>query len=166
MSFNIGASPFIALVGPVPSGTEGTQVQILGQGSSSASVVKFGGTAATTATITGTTFIQATVPAGALTGKITVTTGATTLSSLATYKVKPTLKTFAPASGAVGASVTITGTGLAQTTAVKFNGKAATFSIKSDAQITATVPTGATTGKIAVTTKGGSVSGATTFTVN
>jgi IPT/TIG domain len=68
-SLNIGASPFISLVTPVPAGKEGTQVGILGQGFSSSSVVKFGGTAATTRQLTGSTFILATVPAGRMRGR-------------------------------------------------------------------------------------------------
>ena len=159
-----GQSAFVAL--QQTSAKEGSQINILGQGFSSSSVVKFGGVAATRATLTGSTFIQATVPAGALTGKITVTTGATTLSSLVTFKVTPLVKTFSPTSGPVGTPVTITGTGLSQATAVKFNGTAATFTVNSDTQITTSVPTGATTGKITVTTKGGTASSSTSFTVN
>jgi uncharacterized protein (TIGR03437 family) len=66
----------------------------------------------------------------------------------------------------VGTSVTITGTGLEQTTRVTIDKIAATFTVDSDSQITATVPAGAGTGKIAVTTKGGSASSSTSFTVN
>jgi uncharacterized protein (TIGR03437 family) len=62
--------------------------------------------------------------------------------------------------------VTITGTGLQQATKVTFDRIAAKFTVTSDAQITATVPTGASTGKIVVTTKGGSATSATVFTVN
>jgi uncharacterized repeat protein (TIGR03803 family) len=165
-SLNIGASPFISLVTPVPAGKEGTKVGILGQGFSTASVVKFGGVKATTVTHTGKTFLLATVPAGALTGKVTVTTGSTTLSTTSTYKVRPTIKAFSPTSGPVGTPVTITGTGLTQATKVTFNGTSTTFAVKSDSKITTTVPTGATSGKIAVTTKGGTITSSTSFTVN
>jgi uncharacterized repeat protein (TIGR03803 family) len=165
-SLNIGASPFIKLVTPVYEGKEETQVGILGQGFGGSSVVKFGGTAATTTELTGTTFILATVPSGALTGKVTVTTGSTTLSTSATYKITPTLNTFAPSSGPVGTSVTITGTGLEQTTKVTIDKIAATFTVDSDSQVTAVVPTGASTGKIAVITKGGSATSSASFTVN
>lgn len=158
------AAPFVWLV--TNTGKETAKVGILGQGFSSASVVKFGGTQATTVTRSGTTFLLATVPAGALTGSVTVTTGTATLTSSQTFKVKPTVTSFAPPNGPVGTSVTITGTGLTQATKVTFNGKSATFTVNSDTQITATVPTGATTGKIAVTTKGGSASSTTNFTVN
>jgi len=165
-SLNIAAAPFISLLTPVYSGEEGAQVQILGQGFSSSSVVKFGGTAATTTTLTGTTYITATVPPGALTGDLTVTTGSTVLSTLSSYSVTPTFKSFTPSSGAVGTEVTITGTGLTQATKVTFDNVSATFTVNSDSSITATVPTGAATGKIKVTTKGGSATSSTSFTVN
>lgn len=163
-SFDVGLGAFINLV--TTSGGESAKVQIEGQGLSSSSVVKFGGTQATSVTASGTTFLTATVPAGALTGPVTVTTGATTLTSPQTFKVKPGVKSFSPTSGPVGTAVTITGTELTQATRVTFNGTSATFTVNSDSQITATVPTGATTGKIAVTTKGGSASSTTSFTVN
>src|SRR5262249_23780321 len=73
---------------------------------------------------------------------------------------------FSPTSGPVGTSVTITGTGPKQTTKVTFDGKSATFTVIKDTEVTADVPTGGVTGKIAVVTKGGSASSATSFTVN
>jgi uncharacterized repeat protein (TIGR03803 family) len=158
-------SPFISLLNVI-GGKEGTQVGILGQGFSSSSVVKFGGTVAATKTLTGSTFILATIPAGALTGSVTVTTGTTTLASRKSFSVNPTSKTFSPASGPVGTVVTITGTGFTQATKVTFNKIVATFTVVSDTEVTATVPTGATTGKIVVFTKGGSASSTTNFTVN
>lgn len=162
-SLSTGLAPFVQL--QATSGKEGVIVGMLGQGFSSSSVVKFGGTQATTLTRTGTTFIKATVPAGALTGAVTVITGATTLTSSQTFKVTPTFTSFAPPSGPVGTPVTITGTGLKQATKVTFNGKSAAITVNSDTEITATVPTGATTGKISVTTRGGSATNATSFTV-
>jgi uncharacterized repeat protein (TIGR03803 family) len=163
-SLNIGAKAFASLGST--SGKEGVKVNIFGQGFASTSVVKFGGTEATAVTRSGTTFLTATVPAAALTGSVTVATGKTTLTSSQTFKVTPTQTTFDPPSGPVGTSVTITGTGLMQTSKVTFNKVSASFAVVSDTEVTATVPTGATTGKIAVTTKGGSASSATSFTVN
>jgi hypothetical protein len=49
---------------------------------------------------------------------------------------------------------------------VTFYVKSATFKVISDTEVTAEVPTGATTGKIAVTSKGGSATSATSFTVS
>jgi hypothetical protein len=52
----------------------------------------------------------------------------------------PVITGFTPAAGAVGASVTISGSGFTGATDVYFDGTAAAFSVDSDAQITATVP--------------------------
>jgi hypothetical protein len=49
---------------------------------------------------------------------------------------------------------------------VTFNGKSASFKVILDTEITATVPTGATTGKIGVATKGGTAKSTGSFTVN
>ncbi len=164
-SLDAGLSPFVNLM--TISGKEGSKVEILGQGFGSSSVVKFGGVAATTIALTGSTYISATVPAGALTGSVTVTNGATRLTSAQMFKVLPSITGFTPGSGGVGTPVMITGTGLTQTTTVKFGGvKATSFTVNSDTQVTADVPTGAKTGKIAVTTKGGNASSPTSFTVN
>ena len=162
----IGASPFISLVTPVYAGKVASTVGILGQGFSSKSVVEFGGTKATATKLTGATYILAEVPTGALTGDITVTTGSTVLSTTASYRITPTYKSFTPPSGPVGTVVTFNGTGLTQTTKVTIDGISAAFTVVSDSEITTTVPAGAATGKIVVTTKGGSVTSSTSFTVN
>ena len=60
-----------------------------------------------------------------------------------------------PASGKVGAAVIILGSGLRGSTSVTFNGTAATFTVISPTEIKTTVPTGATTGKVKVTTPSG-----------
>ncbi len=58
-----------------------------------------------------------------------------------------------PTSGKVGATVIILGNNLKGTTSVTFNGTAATFTVApSGSEITTTVPTGATTGTVEVTT--------------
>jgi len=163
-SLDIGAAPFASLEST--SGKEGARAGIFGQGFNARSVVKFGGTQATAVTPGGTGFLSATVPAGALTGAVTVTTGSTTLTSSRTFDVTPTMLSFSPSSGSVGTSVTISGTGLLQTTKVAFNGKSASFSVVSDSEVNATVPAGATSGRIKVATRGGSVQSSTEFTVN
>jgi hypothetical protein len=78
----------------------------------------------------------------------------------------PTISSFAPTSGPVGTSVTISGTNFTGASAVRFNGVSASFAVNSATTITATVPTGATTGPISVTTSaGGTASSAGSFTV-
>jgi len=86
-SLDMKLKPFVSLVSN--SGKEGARIGILGQGFNSSSVVKFGGVQAASAKLTGTTFISAVVPVGASTGYVTVTTGATTLTSNTKFQVKP-----------------------------------------------------------------------------
>lgn len=109
--------------------------------------------------------ITANVPLDAIAGKITVTTPSGTGSSGTSFKVKPTISGFTPASGPVGTTVTIMGTGFAGATAVKFHGAAASFTIVSSSQISATVPAAATTGAISVSTEGGTARSGTRFKV-
>jgi uncharacterized repeat protein (TIGR03803 family) len=165
-SVSTGDAAFVNLEPTQRAGFVGARVGMFGQGFSSSSAVKFGGVASTTVTRSGSTYLTAVVPAGAKTGVVTVTTGATTLTSPQTFKVKPKITSFTPPSGPVGTPVTITGTGLLQATKVTFNKVVATFTVVSDTTITTTVPTGATTGKIAVTTPGGIANSAQSFTVN
>lgn len=68
-------------------------------------------------------------------------------------------------SGTVGAAVKILGTDLTGATSVTFNGTAATFTVVSASEITTTVPTGATTGLVEVTTPGGTLKSNKNFTV-
>jgi hypothetical protein len=77
----------------------------------------------------------------------------------------PSISSFTPTSGASGTSVTLSGGGFTGATSVAFNGTAATFTVDSDAQITATVPSGATSGPISVTAPGGSATSTSAFTV-
>jgi len=150
------------------SGPVGTSVTITGTGFTSATAVKFHGTVATF-TVVSATSITATVPAAAATGTITVTTPSGTATSAASFTVTvaaPTITTFQPASGPIGTSVIIAGTNFTGATAVKFNNKPATaFTINSAQFITATVPAGATTGKIAITAPGGTATSTANFTV-
>ena len=164
-----GDKPFVSLEPTEKTGNVGASVGMFGQGFSSASVVKFGGVAATKVTLSGTTYLTAVVPAGAHTGAVTVTTGTTTLTSPQTYKVKPKITSFSPSSGPAGTLVTINGTGLIQTSAVKFGTvKATTFTVVSDSKVTAVVPSGLAAGAvtISITTPGGTVNSPTKFTVN
>lgn len=153
----ISFSPFSPIFGPV-----GTGVTITGF--TGATAVSFNGVAATfTVDPSGT--ITTTVPAGATTGPITVTTPGGPAVTTTRFTVTPALSLFAPANGPVGTSVTITGTNFTGATAVSFNGAAATFTASNSGTVTATVPFGASTGLITVITLDGSATSATNFTV-
>src|SRR5204863_315903 len=134
------------------SGAIGASVTITGTAFTGATSVKFNGTTATF-TVNSATQITATVPSGATSGTISVTTAGGTGTSAGSFTVipPPPITSFSPTSGAIGASVTITGTAFTGATTVKFNGTTATFTVNSDSQITATVPAGGTTGTISIT---------------
>jgi uncharacterized repeat protein (TIGR03803 family) len=57
-----------------------------------------------------------------------------------------------PTSGKVGKAVTVLGNNLTGSTSITFNGTPATFTVLSNTEIKTTVPTGATTGFVKVTT--------------
>jgi uncharacterized repeat protein (TIGR03803 family) len=69
------------------------------------------------------------------------------------------------ASGKIGKTVEVLGQGFTGTTAVAFNGTAAAFKVVSDTYLTATVPTGATTGFVTVTTPSGTLTSNKQFRV-
>ncbi len=70
-----------------------------------------------------------------------------------------------PVFGKVGSAVKIQGTNLTGTTAVSFHGTAATFTVVSGILIKTTVPSGATTGTVKVTTPHGVLTSNKTFRV-
>jgi uncharacterized repeat protein (TIGR03803 family) len=162
-SLSVGLSPFVKTL--PTTGKVGAAVNILGTDLTGATSVTFNGTAATF-TVVSASEIKTSVPAGATTGNVTVTTPSDTLPSNTEFLVTPQITSFTPPSGPVGTPVTITGVSLMQTTKVTFRGlEATTFTANSDTQVTATVPAKAKTGKIAIITPGGAATSATDFTV-
>jgi hypothetical protein len=160
-----GDKPTVTSISPTtgPVGG-GTSVTIAGTGFTSAATVKFGPNAATSVTYISPTQIIATSPAGTGTVDITVTnidgTSNTGPSDKFTYAPVPVITSSSPSSGtnAGGTSVTIRGSGFTGATAVSFGGTpAASFTVNSASQITATSPAHAAGGPvdITVTTPGG-----------
>ncbi|MCP5495186.1 MAG: SBBP repeat-containing protein [Leptospiraceae bacterium] len=91
------------------------------------------------------------------------------LTNSSATSTAPTISSFAPSSGSVGTSVTISGTNFSSITTqntVKFNGTEATVSEASSTSLTVIVPAGTSTGKISVTTTIGSVTSSEDFTVS
>jgi hypothetical protein len=107
----------------------------------------------------------------ALTARATDSEGAVGTSApvkqfVLTGSGEPAIASFAPASGAVGTVVTISGSNFAGVTAVRFNGfEATTYTVDSLTQITATVPTTASTGAVTVSTPRGTATSSTNFTI-
>jgi hypothetical protein len=151
-------APTVSSISPTTA-SAGDTVTVNGTFMTDATGVSVGGHAMTNVTVLSDTRITATVPANAATGTVSVTTGAGTGTSAGTLTIAssaPSVTSFTPTTGAVGQSVTIHGTNYTGATEVSFNGTAATdFSVDSDTQVTATVPRGATTGPISLTSPSG-----------
>jgi YD repeat-containing protein len=112
----------------------------------------------------GDTHIVATVPSGATTGPVVVSVNAVGSNTNRTFQVvNPTITSLTPPWGAVGGTVTITGTGFGATNdgsyTVKFNGVNASSVTWGDTTITATVPSGATSGPLTVVNFGATSNG-------
>jgi large repetitive protein len=163
------------------SGAIGTFVTIVGTNLDGASVA-FNTVPATTPvnpeTANTSTQMTTTVPAGASTGRITVTTIAGTATSASDFLVaaaqkptpisRPVIASFKPASGKAGTLVTIAGNGFVAVTSVKFGGikaKATQVFDLSSTKLTVKVPTGAKSGKITVTAARGTGTSSMRFTV-
>jgi hypothetical protein len=161
--------PGITILSPASSAV-GTAVTITGTNfgaTQGTSTVTFNGTAATPTSWSATSIVVP-VPAGATTGNVVVTVnGVASAGAAFTVLPTPSIGSVLPASAAVGAPVTITGTNFGATqgtSTVTFNGVTAAPTSWSATSIVAAVPTGATTGNVVVTVNGVASAGAT-FTV-
>ena len=77
-----------------------------------------------------------------------------------------TITSFTPAIGPPGTLVTVYGSNFTGATAVDFNGvSTSNFTVISDTEVTGTVPSGATTGKISVVTPAGTATSTDDFTI-
>ena len=113
-----------------------------------------------------TTSLVGSTVVGITTDNLGVTRGSTpTIGALEYCLNTTTVAAISPSSGALGSTVQIVGTNFSTATAISFNGKSATFTMNSPTLITATVPAGATTGKITVTTPCGDTLSPADFTV-
>jgi hypothetical protein len=82
---SLGLGPFITFV--QPTGKAGRTVQILGQEFTGTTGVTFNGVPATSFTVPTPTFLLATIPSGATTGPVIVTTPTSTLTSNRNFTV-------------------------------------------------------------------------------
>ncbi len=159
--------PAFTNVNPASSGP-GTNVTITGTNFTGVTGVRFANDAAAAFTVNSDSQITAIVPSGAGNGPLTISRpGCPDVQTPAfTLLACPTITTFSPIFGTVGATVVITGTNFTGTSAVKFaNNVPASFTINSDTQITATVPAGAVTGPITLSWLGCNDAQTTAFTV-
>ena len=148
---------------PPASGLANGAINLMAQG---------GGTAAYTYQWTGPNSFTSTAEdlTGVAPGTYSVVVTAPNSSCSTTTQIvlapAPAITSFNPTNGPVSTSVVLTGTNFTGATAVTFNGTAAPgFVVNSATQITVSVPAGAGTGLVAVTTPSGTVTSATAFAV-
>lgn len=169
------AAPGFSITGfDPPAGPVGTQVTIYGAGfdaNPANDSVAFNGVAATvTSAASGS--LSATVPAGASTGRITVTVAGATVSSATDFVVTlpsaPTITGFTPSAADAGTAVSVSGTNFdvnSGGTTAKLNGVSAAVIVSSATDLSLAVPAGAASGKLSVTTAGGTAVSATDLIV-
>ena len=149
------------------SGRVGNTVTITGK-NLVATAISFAGNKTAKAVVNNGTTLTFVVPAGALTGPIKITTGAGAIytDSFTVVPPAPTVASFTPATGKKGvAVVTVKGTNLLGAT-VTVGSVAVTLSAGATAtSFKFVVPAGASTGKINVTTAGGTASSTANLTV-
>jgi len=170
-NFVVGVQPDIRSFTP-DQGPAGTVVTLRGSGFTAVTHMKFNGVDAAKFTVTDDDTMTAVVPAGATTGRITMSTSSGNAATsdkdfTVTTIVKPTITSFSPGSGKAGTLVTLTGSGFTGVTVVAFNRVGASnFKVLNDSTIEVTVPTLATTGLISVTNGADTGFSPTNFVVN
>jgi hypothetical protein len=148
----------------------GAKVTLDGATFKGTTAVTFGGAKASTFTVgAGGASLTVTVPSSAVDGPIAVTNAGGTTASDTAFLVDPLLTGYSPASGTVGSTVTITGTGLEHVTRVDFGGDVSAPPTSTAARsLAVVVPVGATSGPIAVHASAADATGPTfsiTFSV-
>jgi hypothetical protein len=159
----VGTAPVVSSFSPA-SGKAGDTITLAGSNFTGATAVNLGTFAASSFTVVSATQITAVVPAGAVTGTLSVINASGTGTSTGTFTVlkAPAVTGMNPTSGKAGDTVTLTGSGFTGTTSVKFGTLAATtFNVASDNSLTAIVPAGVVTATITVTNAVGSAASGT-----
>ncbi len=144
----------------------GDPVQILGNNFTQSILVTIGGVAADYQVVSND-HLTAQVPTTAVDGVVAVSLTRDRLNeSQLAMRILPAITNLDPLSGSVGMQVNISGGGFAGATKVTFAGvKVTNFTVVTPALIQATVPAGAKTGKVTVTTPNGSAKSVQTFRV-
>ena len=149
------------------SAAVGATVTVTGKNLGSATSVKIG-TKAVTVASKGATTITFVVAAGTASGKITVTTPGGTVVSSGSVTIVPA-PTVSSASGTLkaGSTVAVSGTNFTGATRVAIGGTViSSFTVNSATSISFKAPGAGATGKISVTTPGGTASSSKSYTIS
>jgi len=149
-------------------GVVGQAVTVKGKNLTDVTAVTFNGTPATSFVVNGKKLTAVPAP-GTTTGPVQVTTSLAVADG-PTFTVDPSpapqVKSFKPAGTTVGGTVTLMGSNLWGTSAVKVNGvDAQSFTVTDAKKLTFVVAAGTTSGTVLVTTPGGTAVSTTPLTV-
>jgi hypothetical protein len=150
-----------------------TLITVTGTNMTGATLVTFTGGATAAPSAPTATSLKVVVPEGALTGPVSVTNAIGTAPSAASFKVQPKITDVTPLSAVGGSATVITVSGFNLKAGVPTPGvKIGTFvilpgliSVSTQTQVGFTVPVGALSGKITITTADGTATSATSLTV-
>ncbi|MDQ3671027.1 MAG: IPT/TIG domain-containing protein [Actinomycetota bacterium] len=151
-------------------GSVGTKIAITGANFTGATAVVFNGSLSSF-TVDSDSQITAVVPQSASSGPIGVTTPAGAATSTTSFTLTsasllaPSIDAISPTSGFVGLTVRIMGVNLEGATSVAFGAVPASFTIDSVGQIIATVPAGAVSSRVIVSSPNGTATSGKRFRV-
>jgi hypothetical protein len=149
------------------SGATGSAINVTGTGLSGVTAAELGSTTAPV-TVHSDTSATVTVPSTATSGTVSLLGPGGLATSIGTFTVTapaPTITGFTPTSGVEGATVKVTGTNLSGASHVALNGTTASFSSVTSKSLNFIVPSGSTSGHIAVTTAGGAATSSGSFSI-
>ncbi|MDB6131272.1 MAG: domain, repeat protein [Verrucomicrobiales bacterium] len=162
-SLNFHYASFITGFDPIAAPL-GIPVTIVGNNFLDATAVTFSSGVSASFSILDNTRIEAVVPAGAVSGPVSVTTPRNTSSSPGPFYLPPSVTGVNPTHAEGGTSIVISGGNFLGASSVTINGAATTIQAVSNTQITTILPSNATSGNLLITTPGGNI--AIAFTVD
>gem|GEM_PF-1402421 len=145
----------------------GTPITLLGKEFTKTTAVSFGGIAASSFNVVNDSTLIAFVGSGA-SGSISVTNkvGVGSISGFTLFQPQPpTINSFYPTMGPIGSLITITGTNLSFTTDISIGGQPVLVISTDSTKVVAMIMPGTVAGTIQITTKGGSVTTNTKFSI-
>ncbi|MGK5026591.1 IPT/TIG domain-containing protein [Janthinobacterium sp. RB2R34] len=150
----VAAPAVVSAVTAVSANTAaiGSSVTVTGSNLDRVTAFQIGGVTVASSNVSATSATLA-MPATPVAGALSLVTASGTVatSQAITVYLPLTVNQLTPGAGEVGSSVTITGAGMGNVTAVVFaNGSAATVQSRSDSSVTFVVPVGAVTGQLTV----------------
>jgi hypothetical protein len=160
----VGAGPYITAFTPT-AGSAGATVFVYGVHFTGATNATFNGVPGINFFVQSDTQLRVDAPSGVTTGPMAVNSPSGRSQTSSNFFVAPVIRTVSPGLGRAGTNVVLTGSNFLGTVSVSFAGTNAAFTVVNNTNIQTTVPVGARTGLIRVTTPAFSAFSAANFVV-